>query len=58
MFSFLPPKKSLSPEYHSQGGPMKVTTPKTMPLTDYLLEGGRELGIPENDQNGGDLRGK
>lgn len=44
-------------EYHSQGGPMKVTTPKTMPLTDYLIKGGVELGLPITDHNGADMRG-
>ncbi|CAG5121966.1 unnamed protein product [Candidula unifasciata] len=44
-------------EYHGKGGPLKVTVPKTVPVTDYILQAGLELGLPISDPNGASMRG-
>ncbi|XP_059154343.1 glucose dehydrogenase [FAD, quinone]-like [Physella acuta] len=44
-------------EYHGRGGPLKVSVPKTMPLTDYLLRAGQELGLKISDPNGEVMEG-
>ncbi|KAH9503663.1 hypothetical protein Btru_067115 [Bulinus truncatus] len=44
-------------EYHGSGGPLKVSVPKTMPLTDILLQAGQELGLNVSDPNGEVMEG-
>lgn len=43
--------------YHGTGGPMKVSVPHTMPLTDILLKAGQELGLKISDPNGETMEG-
>ncbi|BFZ25271.1 hypothetical protein BsWGS_28310 [Bradybaena similaris] len=38
-------------KYHAVGGPMKVSVPNTMPLTDILIKAGQELGFRVSDPN-------
>ncbi|XP_055888119.1 glucose dehydrogenase [FAD, quinone]-like [Biomphalaria glabrata] len=44
-------------EFHGTGGPLKVSVPKTMPLTDILLAAGQELGLKISDPNGEVMEG-
>ncbi|GFR62303.1 glucose dehydrogenase [FAD, quinone]-like [Elysia marginata] len=44
-------------KYHSTGGPMKVTVPNTMPLTNLLIKAGQELGLTIRDPNGETMEG-
>ncbi|XP_025103510.1 uncharacterized protein LOC112569801 [Pomacea canaliculata] len=43
--------------YHGKGGPLKVASHKTMPLTDLWLQAGREMGLQEVDPNGENVEG-
>lgn len=44
-------------KYHSTGGPMKVSVPNTMPLTNLLIKAGQEIGLTINDPNGETMEG-
>ncbi|GFO03625.1 glucose dehydrogenase [acceptor] [Plakobranchus ocellatus] len=44
-------------KYHSTGGPMKVSVPNTMPLTNLLIKAGLELGLKISDPNGENMEG-
>uniref|UniRef100_A0A0B7B9R8 Glucose-methanol-choline oxidoreductase N-terminal domain-containing protein n=1 Tax=Arion vulgaris TaxID=1028688 RepID=A0A0B7B9R8_9EUPU len=44
-------------KYHATGGPMKVTVPNTMPLTNILIKAGQELGLKVGDPNGEKMDG-
>jgi len=50
------PELAKSP-FHGTGGPVKVTVPHTMPLTDVLMQAGRELGLKVSDPNGETMEG-
>ncbi|KAL5019591.1 hypothetical protein ScPMuIL_002483 [Solemya velum] len=41
-------------KYHSQGGPLKVSTAKLTPLSGIFLDAGRELGYNVHDCNDGE----
>ena len=45
-------------EYHSAGGPLKVTVTSSCPLTESLRQAGLELGYPLVDPNGETMIGK
>ncbi|CAL1542137.1 unnamed protein product [Lymnaea stagnalis] len=44
-------------EYHGKGGPLKVSVPHNIPLTDVLLKAGLELGLKISDPNGEIMEG-
>lgn len=43
---------SCFPEYHSKGGPLKVTESRAMTLVDTFLDAGKEMGEHIIDCNG------
>ncbi|KAL8613593.1 hypothetical protein ACOMHN_022012 [Nucella lapillus] len=43
--------------YHGRGGPLKVTSHKTLELTDLILQAGRDMGLKEVDPNGETMEG-
>ena len=47
----------LPSEYHSTGGPLKVTVPEKTELGERLLQAGRELGFSVLDPNGDSMIG-
>ncbi|XP_012943342.1 glucose dehydrogenase [FAD, quinone] [Aplysia californica] len=49
--------KLAASKYHSTGGPVKVSVPNTMPLTEILIDSGLELGLKLNDPNGETMKG-
>ncbi|BFZ25270.1 hypothetical protein BsWGS_28309 [Bradybaena similaris] len=44
-------------KYHGKGGPLKVSVPKNVPVTNYILKAGLELGLQYSDFNGAQMRG-
>ncbi|CAG5121967.1 unnamed protein product, partial [Candidula unifasciata] len=51
------PELAKDTKYHSTGGPMKVSVPHTMPLTDILINAGLELGFQVTDPNAEKMKG-
>ncbi|XP_046560483.1 glucose dehydrogenase [FAD, quinone]-like [Haliotis rubra] len=44
-------------EYHSRGGPLVVTETRSIPVADYFVKAGIELGYKETDYNGENQEG-
>lgn len=44
--------------YHGKGGPLKIDSTNTFPLTDLWLQAGRQMGLNETDPNGEIMEGE